>query len=964
MPALTGQGKLPVVMLSKELSSLMDVENYTDEYNLGDTLTTFKYSAGLPGAGSNSFMVDITVINPAENFERALLPNFRTLFSQHSKNSNLQEGASEEDDALQFYVRWGYGSTDQGMSKIVHGYLNNLRYAVTADGERTVTFSLLDHVSFALSKYPEFAENSSSEQIWEYEDIIRPDGGLTFPSVVVEDLLSQMTASLPNSKGHVVLGSTKLLIDNVWLQLTDQLATGFGTQPMPDITAGPVDYPIPLPQDLIRMAERALITLTGQCQWVTPNDNLKINVPGSYYAAQRIAYDMIMKALGIKSGGGEIGETRSDATSAPKNPQAEVPTVDKEKYITSLNEIKLDNSYLVYEVGENGYPEDTGKSLGEWLDLYRAEPTGAVSSVFKGPAYMTPEGISNPEDYASHYGFPGNLPFRPGGYGYNGPESRPSPECRVRNVQDITEEGWFPLNGGQISARQFPSPGYYVALGPLNYDKVPPSPEYITGAGLAAQKLAAAFSTKMDEASDSAANNAAPATPVKSSTQDKPKTKYRASIVKGEFDSYINVLNSLVGNVNHLIKPLVAEEDDLLHMVPYFKSNLTTPNPAGLDLWGNLTTATGLTQDDLKDVTCLYLLGSKNLHKQALTNDAADDPSEISKLCAIQSFPSISTNLPTGQIKNVENGSITSLLLLNLGYPDSIVTDFSFDNDIFAPIVSNGAAQMYIHKLDEVWGKNSGGVSTDSVRTTFYYVLQASIEDLKSDLHEQQQGNIANNYEGFTDVRIESTIAAGVKTLAALDESGKDPGEIDMTRFLKEMSMYYTKYQRINQEGLFSSSEDTAERLNALFEVIQSQTFRKIFFSENGKDHEYVIDGKSIRTKSTPKWKLDLSIMSQIDKATSLSQFLRDRGVWDKGFAQYAYTATVTTLGVPELSSFVEDDAFRKINLQVSNPRLPEGPKHWTSGIYQILGYTHDIAAGSMYTTTFELLRQPFVEFN
>jgi len=964
MPALTGQGKLPTVMLSKQLSSLMDVENYTDEYSLSDTLTTFQYTAGLPGAASNSFTATLTVINPTEHFERTVLPHFRTMFAQQSQNSNLQAGPDDDPHALEFYVRWGYGSTEQGMSKIIHGFLTSINYSITAEGERTIVFSLLDQLSFATSKYPELGRENSVQQVWEYPDILKPDGSFNPPSVVVEDLLSQMLASVPHSKGHFVLGNAGQQLDQVWMQLTTQLATGFGETSLSSITEG--SPPQALPLDLAGKVE-------GDCQWITAADNLKINAPGSHYAAARIAYDMVMRSLGIKSGGGEVGETRSDAVSAPKPQLQEVPTIDTRKDLPELNNYKLDKSYLVYKVDENGLPQETGKNLGQWLSLYKYGDETAVNEVFDTFFYTHASSIDGRGEYADEYGFPNEMPWRPGGAGYNvaNPANSDS-QAKAGKVLDLCKSGWFPLS---YRDGNYPTPGYYVGLGPLNYDILPPQVDHITSTALSVRDYAVAFSTKMDEASDSAATHAKTVEPLESPTQDKPQTKYRASIVKGKYNTYMEVLDSIVGKLNGLLLPVITEEDELLRLVPYFKSNLITPNDAGLQLWDNLLDTVNLTAQQVKEVNTILLLANKNIHKACLTDDAASDPSEISKLCALNSFPSISENLPAGRIRGVEDGSITSLLLFKIGYDNSIVTSFNFDNDLFAPVVGNAQSQMYIQKLNEVWGKGSGGISTNNTLKTIEYVLEKGIEGLNESFKTASDPRTLSPFlyadkgmDANFSIQSEDTVAlwdaqeTAKESLVALKNI--EQKTLDVSEFLDKMNAFYTKYQRVNQEGLFSASEDTAERLNALFSLINSSIFKQLFISPNGNEHSYVINGKEIAVKSTPQWKLDMSLLSQIDKEVSLVEFLKKKGMWDKGFAQFPFKATVTTLGIPELSSFVEDDAFRKINLQVSNPRLPEGPKHWTSGIYQILGYSHSISADSVYTTSFDLLRQPFVEFN
>ena len=89
MVALTGKDRLPTVMLTKDKASLKDLSMYTDPYGLSATLTDFTYTAGLPGAAANSFIASLSVINPTQHFEQAVLPVFRNLFASHTKTSNL-----------------------------------------------------------------------------------------------------------------------------------------------------------------------------------------------------------------------------------------------------------------------------------------------------------------------------------------------------------------------------------------------------------------------------------------------------------------------------------------------------------------------------------------------------------------------------------------------------------------------------------------------------------------------------------------------------------------------------------------------------------------------------------------------------------------------------------------------------------------------------------------------------------
>ena len=145
MVALTGKDRLPIVMLSKDKEALIDVAGYKDEFGLFDTLTEFNYTAGLPGAASNSFQVNLTVINPTQEFERAVTPVFRNLFTNSAKTSSLGVGqTTDELEPITFYMRWGYGSEDQGMSKLVTGILTNVNYSVTDDAERVISLTFMD----------------------------------------------------------------------------------------------------------------------------------------------------------------------------------------------------------------------------------------------------------------------------------------------------------------------------------------------------------------------------------------------------------------------------------------------------------------------------------------------------------------------------------------------------------------------------------------------------------------------------------------------------------------------------------------------------------------------------------------------------------------------------------------------------------------------------------------------------
>ena len=941
MVALTGKDRLPIVMLSKDKEALIDVAGYKDEFGLFDTLTEFNYTAGLPGAASNSFQVNLTVINPTQEFERAVTPVFRNLFANSAKTSSLGVGqTTDELEPITFYMRWGYGSEDQGMSKLVTGILTNVNYSVTDDAERVISLTFMDTLSFDTTKNPNVKANNGVAQTFEYPDILKDDGSLVAPSEVVKDLLGQILGAFPNLRGVVYHDIDLSFIDKAWAELTNRLSDGFGSNSA--VIPDDGDYSRPLDAETQKLLDS--YGIGEDTQWVGYK-NLIINGAGSPRWAARQAYDMVFRYLGISFGASELKQNHSESEDTPKNPQAGVNRNSK-KPLPGLNNIPLDNNLRIVEYDTNGNIIDTGLTVRTALLAFNndADPLHDFvrDEVFNIDNLLQrwerPEfSISTAGAYASDWGFPNAIPWRPFGYGFHG-ESYTGGTARPDQVFSISSTGYFPLNKSRSTSGL--SQGYYVDV--ANSQALWRATTYAT-----------AVSMQTDEGDNDAKTHAKQPEPEKTPPAAKPKPFIRASITKNEYTSLMTILNALIRSINDFYLPIMEESDNAFEVRPYYKSTLQSAGPPSFNGWERVTTTfeNGNTPDDTE---ALLVVADGNTHKRALTNDAADRTSEIQELAALQSFPSLSEDLPNQNISNVEDGSITSLLNLRVGYNDSIVTDFRFNQDIFAPLAGAGQMQSDIIKLDEVWQGGAGGFSVSSLIGTFMYVLKPVVEASKGPLRSLRPTS-------STKLGLE---AEGVKTLKALEEAAANPQEIDFTQFLIQMNKYYTKFQKINQSGAFHSSDDTEDRLNALYSFVNSTIFREMFMKKDGSVATYSVNGKSIKIKSQPRYIIDKSFFSDMDNVYSLQEFLRKKGLWEKNYAEFPFTATVTTLGIPEVSDWIVDWDIRKIRLQISNPRLPEGPKHWTSGIYIITSYTHNISADSMYTTTFELLRQPFAEIN
>jgi len=950
MVALTGKDRLPIVMLSKDKEALIDVAGYKDEFGLFDTLTEFNYTAGLPGAASNSFQVNLTVINPTQEFERAVTPVFRNLFANSAKTSSLGVGqTTAEIEPIKFYMRWGYGSEDQGMSKLVTGILTNVNYSVTDDAERVISLTFMDTLSFDTTKNPNVQANNGVAQTFEYPDILKDDGSLVAPSEVVKDLLGQILGAFPNLRGVVYHDIDLSFIDKAWAELTNRLSDGFGSNSA--VIPDDGDYSRPLDAETQKLLDS--YGIGEDTQWVGYK-NLIINGAGSPRWAARQAYDMVFRYLGISFGASELKQNRSESEDTPKNPQARVNR-NSDKPLPKLNDIRLGDNLRI--VRNEGFipPTDTGLTVRTALlalnneddpnhDFVRNEVFNIDNSRQR---WERPPELSGSIDgsYASDWGFPNAIPWRPFGYGFHG-ESKDGGTATPAQVFSIAETGYFPLNKNRSSSTI--SQGFYVAV--ANSQALWEATTYAT-----------AVSVFTDEGDNDAKTHAKQPEPEKTPPAAKPKPFIRASITKNEYTSLMTILNALIRSINDFYLPILEESDNAFEVRPYYKSTLQSAGPPSFNGWERVTTTfeNGNTPDDTE---ALLVVADGNTHKRALTNDAADRTSEIQELAALQSFPSLSEDLPNQNISNVEDGSITSLLNLRVGYNDSIVTDFRFNQDIFAPLAGAGQMQSDIIKLDEVWQGGAGGFSVSSLIGTFVYVITTATEQTTPTSIGQ---TIRSTFQGGSDLQeILGLNTEAFKTVKALEEAAANPQEIDFTQFLIQMNKYYTKFQKINQSGAFHSSDDTADRLNALYSFVNSTIFRDMFMKKDGSVATYSVNGKSIKIKSQPRYIIDKSFFSDMDNVYSLQEFLRKKGLWEKNYAEFPFTATVTTLGIPEVSDWIVDWDIRKIRLQISNPRLPEGPKHWTSGIYIITSYTHNISAGSMYTTTFELLRQPFAEIN
>lgn len=381
---------------------------------------------------------------------------------------------------------------------------------------------------------------------------------------------------------------------------------------------------------------------------------------------------------------------------------------------------------------------------------------------------------------------------------------------------------------------------------------------------------------------------------------------------------YRLVLDGLISKINEVILAAAQEKDELLTVesIPVSELSEEEKNKVLLQLQ----------KESIQDDKHLFIIGSDK-ELDDLFRESSGDENTV-ELGEINSFPQLYDGVP--EIQGVELGT-NGVLKLTVGFDDSIVSDMSINSDIKIPIVMAGSMIQSLQDIRNVF-TDSGLVKDD-------FLVSALVL-------------------GGTPERFDLVFAA----------QRYNENQLSLKEFLETAKLFIASNKKVSDSGVIPGGAKTiAENVERMLTAVESESVRNMLFSsipeEDSSHLAFEFDSGIIKSKKIPRTSIAFkpSIFNQ--EKGGIGYFLKKRSLLDEVYLNYILNVSIKTLGIPEISSSFKDVRFRRVLLFVSNPRGSidddgvERKYHWSSGVYRILGYTHQANSTDGYTTSFELQR-------
>lgn len=611
--------KIARVYMGTELSQLTNLTEYSDPLGLKDSLKELRVSYN--GEGPSTYSIDLTIINPSLQFEDNFLQLYRMYFMEDREFNSISE---LDDPTLDFFVRWGYGdSEDDGLSRVLSCKLNDIRYSYTALNEKTIILSFADNLSFSVKNDPAHQKGTSTVVVSKVNCI--EDGKLRNPGNVIQEVLSKYIATLNGVVPAAFMYSDRgpsYNIDRLYNMIVARIATG---NINPNVAIEGLGKEVQLTSDnfvglgapdfdvsFISEFSGINIDLIPGATW----DNIKVGSAPSiiHYIS---AYQMLMNELGLTF---SIGYTEPNSISNKEDELLDVGVDLKSQLSAAEQEI---------------YGAEF-ESLNIPIPLTQDVYSGIYESG-KGSIGTVQEILNNPElkdkvfpDEALVNGVPY---LRPGGLG--------------RLTYGLANE-WYAGTSQYSISRQNryytnPSLTYYVDTG-------------VEAAESIFKALTSIKASLLPE-SDPTFDKVLEENPLTSIQIQGDEIYATLTLTKSSYVPSTVVIDNLINNINRAIMPLDQDKGAALTLFQVPWSSLTDNHKSKVSL-----KTRGIA---IKDTNSIGLISSRQNIKSLFGFDTEADTNNL----ALQSFPGI------------QNGNI---LNLNLGYNDSIVLDVQFDESILA----------------------------------------------------------------------------------------------------------------------------------------------------------------------------------------------------------------------------------------------------------------------------------------
>jgi len=783
-----------------------------------------------------------------------------------------------DDPTLTFYLRWGYGDVEEdGLSRVISCKLTDIQYSMNSDNEKVTTITLVDNLSYALTRDPSH-QSDANTLITSKVDCLE-DGKLIPPGGAIGELISQFLASINGVKPVSLLYYSRGIghdIDELYSMLANRISSG-------DLTSN--------------------IAVEGLGEEVNPFSNSELNVDGADLVGfegididliqgvswddvrlgnspsdlQKIAaYQLLMSYLGINFSFGY--EELNNVTDGTESRLEEGQ--DLTSQITAAEQLIWDTEFDSLEIE---VPLDADVFSGGFYG--ENESVGTVEDILNGPL--------SSEVFPSSSYKNNKLLIRPGGF----------PLTYGNAELTITRDTSFKYNLASDGYYSNPSRTYFVLFDYDTQAKIRDAVTEIKKEKGLDDNGVIPENSKIDEEY----------TPGTINVGDSVPFAY-ISISKSVYSNTATILSNLVDRINSSLLPYNGDEGNKLTVV---QSPWSTLNNFERDKLSSLLGGTTVTKED-----SVVLITSSQSIRDIFEFDIASTESDELKLF---SFPQIQDS---------------NTLKLSMGYNDSIVTKFDFNESIMAAYPTSMVSYSLFNDVANLFVEDGNIKSWQDIKSSL-------LTDLAL-------------YTPSVDLR--AYFGAGVET----------GGEVTQLRyttsneeFINRYVDYVTRLGR-SEGGEYRGILDNSKYASLFAELAESGNLNKIFGDDISREYTYETKDGRLEISKTEKFK-SVSIGSHI------VEFASDYGVEDVSdytrarFHQYlysdaAFSVNVATLGIPEISNPILDlggRGSRRVYLRVSETRLPGSSEHWISGYYEIIGYSHRYNRSTGYTTHFNILRNP-----
>lgn len=921
-----------------------------DPFNINNSLQKIDFSYGLDGFTG----FKIKLINPSVEFEATILSWYEYLYGKKDATVEFRDAVKQDSDSRneeglrkqenlgypQLYIRWGYGaSVEEGISSIHAAKVVGLNYNISVKKERVIEITLVDPFTFLTQ-----GEFFNEEGIAATESIFEANGRLKPPSKIINELLAEMIASLPEFASIIDMETAGFSdqIDSMFYQLLLSLTQKDKLGSLKDGKT-PIAALGDVKSDIFTLEERKTLESSLKIG-MDPRLFLESTRPGNQdgnFGAILQAYKILFNELGLnfKQGraltenemdraGDDRVISRQDIDYNPIYPSASAEDdLNREEQISYENFLDKD----LIDLSPSSSYEFTCYPLVFDFDWSPRPATEAERQEIQEADFITDIPCTLPSNTGLSRAFFGRkFDFSINTLNnklFNG-NTGPIDVGAIFNV--IQKDPRIPLvfvlsKEGQWKPHPYTEGNAEITSETESILKAILSRAYGEHGGSSEESVVEHRTVDPTPRSD----------PDFLSIDSLRIREYYVTFNSEDFESFYGGLEYLLSKLNKLCILRASK----LWFYPINLSNLTIKEK----------------QEILKE---FYLSRSKQdilIRNSKGLLIISDQMSIVNKFGGklthkVHSFPEI-----TGGNQGEQYADYRNRITLEVASDSSIVADLNFNGDLRV-LSQIGSVPYSMDQLD-----NLKKIFTSEIpyADLIYHIIS-------------EAGTVSTRWSSLPSGEV-ITLQKGIRNTESA-QTINNSKSVFSEDFIKLLPLAVSELKKQNEHYIEKIQdkfpEVTDQIINDLLSLMSSDSMFEVMFPLADIDREtqmhknssyFVLKGESIEVEtrdyiSTRR----VAINTALDKSSKQSLLAVDSNMqtWDK-LSDIAWVVDIVTLGIPELDIPIYEVTTRVVNLIVREERVP-GALHWLTGLYQIVGLQHAISPSSGYLTKLKLLKVPY----